>query len=124
MWRALKGGTSNFGIVTRYDLAAFEQGGIWAGNIGNHISSLDQVLEAFANIAGAAEYDEYASIETAIEFTGSEWTIINEVAYTKEVNNTPAVFQPLVAIEPQTLNTLKNTNLSTLANETTTISTT
>lgn len=104
--------------MTRYDLAAFEQGGIWGGDVGQDISSLDQVLEAFASIADAPDYDPYGTIETAIAFNGSAWSVVHEIAYTKEVNSTPAFFQPLLSIEPQTLNTLKNTDISTMANET------
>lgn len=31
LWLALKGGSNNFGIVTRFDFAAFEQGDMWGG---------------------------------------------------------------------------------------------
>jgi FAD/FMN-containing dehydrogenase len=34
LWLALKGGSSNFGIVTRFDLAAFEQGLMLGGGGG------------------------------------------------------------------------------------------
>lgn len=33
LWVALKGGANNFGIVTRFDLAVFEQGPLWGGKI-------------------------------------------------------------------------------------------
>ena len=31
LWLALKGGSNNFGIVTRFDLKAFPQGDLWEG---------------------------------------------------------------------------------------------
>ncbi|KAL1848797.1 2-isopropylmalate synthase (Alpha-isopropylmalate synthase) (Alpha-IPM synthetase) [Paecilomyces lecythidis] len=120
LYKALKGGTSNFGVITTYDLSAFPQEGIWGGDVIQDISNLDQVLEAFAKIADAPDYDPYASLETAIEFNGSAWTILHELVYTKEVNDTPPIFQPLLAIEPKAKSTLKNTNLTTIANETAT----
>ncbi|KAL8759916.1 MAG: hypothetical protein Q9184_003476 [Pyrenodesmia sp. 2 TL-2023] len=37
---ALKGGSNNFGIVTRFDLQAFPQGKLWGGSTYNPISTL------------------------------------------------------------------------------------
>lgn len=34
LWYALKGGSNNFGIVTRIDLKTFPQGKFWGGMIG------------------------------------------------------------------------------------------
>lgn len=31
LWRALKGGSNNFGVVTRIDLKTFPQGKFWGG---------------------------------------------------------------------------------------------
>ena len=104
--------------MTRYDLATFEQGSIWGGDVGQDISRLDDILQAFVDFADAREYDPYATVETAITFNGSAWSIVHEISYTKEANGTPEVFQPLLAIEPQTLNTLKDTNITAIANET------
>jgi hypothetical protein len=33
LWIALKGGSNNFGVVTRFDLLTFEQGPFWGGNV-------------------------------------------------------------------------------------------
>jgi FAD/FMN-containing dehydrogenase len=117
LWRALKGGAGNFGIVTRYDLATFKQAGIWGGSLGQDISSRQEVFEAFANIANGPEYDPYASIVSGYTFVANQWSIGHLMTYTKEVETPPAVYQPLLSIQPQTQNTLKNTNLSTLTNE-------
>jgi hypothetical protein len=72
------------------------------------------------NIANGPEYDPYASIVTGFTFLGNQWSIGHLMTYTKEVETPPPVYQPMLAIQPQTLNTLKNTSLSALTNETST----
>ncbi|EAW15010.1 FAD-binding oxidoreductase [Aspergillus clavatus NRRL 1] len=116
LWRALKGGSNNFGIVTRFDLATFIQGDVWGGQLGFSIDNLDEVFEAFEGIASSAEYDPYTSIVTSVLFSGG-WSISNLVTYTKAIESPPLVLEPLLAIQPQISNTLVNTNLSTLTDE-------
>ncbi|OCL04578.1 FAD binding domain protein [Glonium stellatum] len=118
LFRALKGGGNNFGIVTRIDFAAFPQGQILGGNVVNDISYRGAVFEAFAEIATAPEYDIYASLVTGLVFSTAtkEWSLSTTAIYTKPVSN-PPVYQNLRKI-PRTADTLNITNLSTLANET------
>ena len=118
MWRALKGGANNFGIVTRFDLETFPQGNLWGGALAQSINSSDEVFEAFANIASAPQFDPYASIVTSVSFssTDQQWSISHLATYTEPVAD-PPVFEELLAIEPQISNTLGFTNLSTLTNE-------
>jgi hypothetical protein len=118
LFRALKGGMNNFGIVTRFDLTPFPQGEILAGDIANPISDRDAVFKAFSDIAGAEEYDPYASLVTGLNYNSSvkgSWSIGTTAVYTKP-ESSPAIYDELVAI-PSTENTLHLTNLSTLANE-------
>jgi hypothetical protein len=117
LFRALKGGSNNFGVVTRFDLAAFPQGQILAGNIAQDISYRDEVFKAFANIADAPEYDPYASLGTGLSFnaTSKVWGIATTAIYTKPILN-PPVYNELLNI-PTTTSTLHLTNLSTLAAE-------
>lgn len=118
LWRALKGGSGNFGIVTRFDLATIPQDEIWGGTLVNEISSLPEVLDAFAGIAGASDYDEYTSLVTSLVFNSpsNSWVITNLATYTKPIEN-PPVYEPLLAVQPQLQNTLSVTNMSTLTNE-------
>ena len=118
LWRALKGGSNNFGIVTRFDLQTFPQGNIWGGSLSHSINSSDEVFKAFADIASAPQYDPYTSLVTGFTFnsTSQEWSIGHLPTYTKPTAD-PPVFKELLAIEPQLANTLAVTNLSTLTNE-------
>ncbi|MCJ1286454.1 hypothetical protein MMC26_005799 [Xylographa opegraphella] len=117
LFRALKGGWNNFGIVTRFDLTAFSQGDILGGNIVQDISHRDEVFKAFANIAGAPKYDIYASLVMGLVFnsTSKAWTLSTTAIYTKPIMN-PPVYDELLSI-PTIANTQHITNLSTLTAE-------
>jgi hypothetical protein len=108
----LKGGGNNLGVVTRFDLAAFPQGQILAGDIAQDISYRDEVFKAFADIANAPEYDPYASLVMGTTFnaTSKVWNIDTTAVYTKPVMN-PPVYDELLSI-PTTTSTLHLTNLS------------
>lgn len=52
LWRSLKGGANNFGIVTRYDMVTFPQGPLWGGfvyydppNFSSQIASMVEELK-------------------------------------------------------------------------------
>jgi hypothetical protein len=117
LFRTLKGGGNNFGVVTRFDLATFTQGQILGGSIYQQIERKDEVFKAFAHIADEDDYDIYASLVTGVSFNamGKVWDISTTAIYTKPVLN-PTVFGELLRI-PTTTSTLHITNLSTLANE-------
>lgn len=47
LWRALKGGSNNFGIVTRFTARSFPCANIWSGFLYMHSSQAHKVLSAF-----------------------------------------------------------------------------
>lgn len=118
LFRALKGGGNNFGIVTRFDLAAFPQGEILEGAITSPFSERDAVFEAFANLADSPHYDPYASIVTGLTWLPSSgWqTVGTTAAYTKSVANSPPAFQKFLSV-PNTTSTLNLTKLSVVSDE-------
>jgi FAD/FMN-containing dehydrogenase len=69
LFRVLKGGANNFGIVTSFDFQTFAQGEILAGFITSPLSQLDTGFDAFAGLANSSDYDLYAKIVTAMSYT-------------------------------------------------------
>ncbi|KAI8625042.1 hypothetical protein F5Y19DRAFT_451994 [Xylariaceae sp. FL1651] len=116
LWRALKGGSNNFGIVTRYDIATFAQDDLSVTLITNDISQRSAVFDAFTNIANSSDFDPYTALAVEMYFNSSSglWVISNEAVYTKPVPN-PPVFDELVAI-PSLSKTSRITSLPTYAN--------
>ncbi|MCJ1355858.1 MAG: hypothetical protein MMC33_005850 [Icmadophila ericetorum] len=117
LFRALKGGANNFGVVTRFDLSTFPQGEVFDGSFTQTIEYREDVFQAFANIAGAKEYDEYASIVTGLIFnsTSKAWVIGSTAVYTKPEPD-PEVYKDLGAI-PNVANSTRIVKLGVLANE-------
>ncbi|KFY41669.1 hypothetical protein V494_02867 [Pseudogymnoascus sp. VKM F-4513 (FW-928)] len=114
--KALKGGNSNFGIATSFDLRTFPQGEMWVGYLGQSIDSRDEVFKAIADIASNANEDPFAALVGDFKFNSAtkSWVMNHTVAYTKPVAN-PSIFQSLVNIRPQLSNSIAMTNISTIA---------
>ncbi|TRX90561.1 hypothetical protein FHL15_008534 [Xylaria flabelliformis] len=111
---ALKGGSNNFGIVTRVDLAAFEQGPFWGGNLAYPSTAYGDVAREVAKINSPNAYDEYAAVVLSWSYAPPAGTAIgSKVAYTKRVEN-PPIFDGLVSLATLA-NTLGITNASQLA---------
>ncbi|KAF9737138.1 hypothetical protein PMIN06_001898 [Paraphaeosphaeria minitans] len=118
LFRALKGGLSNFGVVTSIDFRTLPVGEILGGRVVNSLSYRSEVFAAFAKIATAEPYDVHASITTSIIFNAvtKAWTLLSAPIYTKPQTD-PEVYAELFAI-PSVSNTVQLTQLHTLANET------
>lgn len=118
LWFALKGGSNNFGVVTRFDLKTFPQGKLWGGSIYNPIDTLPAQIQAFVDFNNASSYDTNAAVINGYSFTSRivSWIAVNLLVYTKhEVN--PRVLRPFTDIKPQFGNTMRLTNLSDLTSE-------
>ena len=117
LWLALKGGSNNFGIVTRFDLATFKQPEFWGGQVFYNISTVPAQLEAFSNFTVATGYDDFASLIQSYGYTaGQGFGAINGLRYTAPVEN-PKVFQPFLDIQPQLGNTLRVSNVTDFTEE-------
>ena len=110
---ALKGGSNNFGIVTRLQLRAFEQGKFWGGFVGWPFSTKDAQFQAFADLTNAAPYDPYVSIILSLAWLPKpgEWIVTSLIEYTQPTAY-PSVLAPITDIQPQLFNTMRISNLT------------
>lgn len=113
---ALRGGVNNFGVVTRFDFAAFEQGQLWGGSLFHTLETIDDNLTAFHDFASSEEYDEYASLITSFGFAAGRGAgIVNSVEYTKPTESLP-IFEPFLQI-PNVMSTMRLAGMGEISRE-------
>ncbi|KAK4164097.1 hypothetical protein QBC43DRAFT_318702 [Cladorrhinum sp. PSN259] len=117
LW-ALRGGSNNFGIVTRVDLQTFEQGDLWGGFVIRPISTADDQILALAAFNDPVSYDKNASLITTFGYSGSQniSVTVNNMEYTKPVED-PEVFRSLLSL-PVLSSTQRIANVTNLVAET------
>ncbi|KAI1171413.1 hypothetical protein F4777DRAFT_591217 [Nemania sp. FL0916] len=119
LFQALKGGSNNFGVVTRIDFKTFEQGLIWAGTVYHDLSRADQVIAELVRMASAKEYDEYASMIVTFAYAQARGhaVIASVLEYTKEVDSPPKYYQGFLKI-PSLMNISELVTMTSLSKTT------
>jgi FAD/FMN-containing dehydrogenase len=118
LWWALRGGSNNFGIVTRVNLPTFEQGLLWSTLTLNDLSEVDNQARIYAELMDADNYDVNASFLTGWAFAVDQGlsVTLNQLVYTRPVgNSTPAFYQPILDLPTVTNASVTIANMSTLA---------
>ncbi|PYH90735.1 hypothetical protein BO71DRAFT_68280, partial [Aspergillus ellipticus CBS 707.79] len=112
---ALKGGSSNFGLVTKFDLETRVSNGIWGGTYTVSAEYIDQFLEAAATYAANIS-DPKTHIVPAVVPEGD--TVVGSVIlfYDSATESYPEIFKPFTDL-PAVSNTLGFKTLYELAEE-------
>ncbi|EME88487.1 uncharacterized protein MYCFIDRAFT_3272, partial [Pseudocercospora fijiensis CIRAD86] len=118
LFRALKGGSNNFGIVTSLRLKTFPGGPFFMGTVEYDMSSTPELSQAFLKAVAAKKeaWDPYAAFLQQYHFIKDPTTngttsisMNNILAYTQPFpkdNSTPAFLKPLQDAAPSTGNDL------------------
>ncbi|KAK8039718.1 oxidoreductase [Apiospora rasikravindrae] len=117
LWRALKGGSNNLGIVTSLTMRTFAQGNFWGGFLVIDIAAVEQQFAAFEALLGSPDYDPYASLIFSLfwDAPADVWATSYGMHYTQPVENPPA-FRNFTAL-PQIYGTMRISNLTDFALE-------
>ncbi|KAL6238475.1 hypothetical protein BDW75DRAFT_201416 [Aspergillus navahoensis] len=99
LWLALKGGSNNFGIITRFDVATIPQGKMWYSHL--HYNYTDSALqahaEAFSEFMKPENHDGAAMMGVFLDYLGGQFLLHDALWYTREVEN-PAVYDRFTEI--------------------------
>ncbi|KAF1846474.1 FAD-binding domain-containing protein [Cucurbitaria berberidis CBS 394.84] len=104
LYAALKGGQSNFGIVTRFDLKAFPATTIWGGRTVYHPNATIPLLTAFTEFK-SGEYDPYAAGWVTVRYnhTAATFNPVSIMWYTKPAQK-PGALKSILEVKPQIMN--------------------
>jgi hypothetical protein len=121
LWYALKGGSNNFGIVTRFDFRTFPQGRFWGGSLYYFGNSFPSQIEALVTELKKPDATEETHLMISVGFAaqfGPKAMCMNQLYYTREVEK-PAVLEPFVSVTPQidAMNTMRMMTLKEAASE-------
>lgn len=110
LFLALKGGSNNFGVVTRFDLPTFQQGGMWGGGIYYDPSVYPQLVQAFNDFAASSTPDEKAHIIVATSWSAGRETGVSNIYHANPVAAPPSL-KPFTLIQPQYFSSLRQDSL-------------
>ena len=102
LFRALKGGESNFGIVTKFRLETFESQGLDAAIVGYQWRDLSQVIRALADFNNLASCDPAAAVtlSVGIDSTTQQPNIVALLTHPDKILNSRPL-KPFLAIVSQ-----------------------
>jgi FAD/FMN-containing dehydrogenase len=112
IFQALKGGSNNFGIITRFGLKTFVLGKYFGGFNYYYGNQSVQLLEAFASFVSNPNFDTKAAVITSTVYSGTQGFVTTCIlAYTEAVMNPPVLKNFTSGIQPLVSN-LRISNLS------------
>lgn len=83
LYRALKGGANNFGVVTRMDLRAFPQSDFWGGVGFYNASALPDLLSELSAFCNSDTYNPFSQVTLLYGRLGDKAVVMTHQHYTK-----------------------------------------
>ncbi|KAF2864779.1 hypothetical protein BDV95DRAFT_632739 [Massariosphaeria phaeospora] len=117
LFRAIKGGSNNFGVVTRFDSKLFQQSEFWGGTLSQPITVKEAVFDFFVNFTVSATFDPYGALITDFAWLAGIPTILHNIAYTDGSTPWPPPSFKQLDDLPKTLTTIRKDELSSFTNE-------
>lgn len=120
---ALKGGSNNFGIATRFDVQAFPSPDIYGGFLVSGADEVDAVVQAVADyITGptGGNFDPLAAVAANLEFTTDTrvLTAVTSLFYNESISTSPKAFENFTSIRTIAPSTAAPQSLLSFMNET------
>lgn len=105
LFKALKGGQNNFGIVTRFDLKTYPLGEIWGGRIAYSPDSDKDLVQAFTDFKNPANFDPDAAGWMTFRYNGSTKQVTPTIImwYT-DLEQKPGALANMTSVKGQVMN--------------------
>ncbi|KAK5062924.1 hypothetical protein LTR84_005000 [Exophiala bonariae] len=104
LYKALRGGGSNFGIVTAFHLDAYPNTPMWGGSRICKYDKTPDITRAFMNYASLVEEDSKASVILNLLYQNGQWVWQLDLEYCAPVSDASVMreFMDIPAIEDET----------------------
>lgn len=117
LWKALKGGSNNFGIVTRFDMAAFSAGDIYGGMA---LSTWDQkqiYIDSFLDVVHkSAENPADSQILSFSQIPGIPVPVVASIGVNVDGDSNRTIFRNLEGV-PTLTNTIQKWSYSAMISD-------
>ena len=119
LWLALKGGSNNFGVVTRIDVPTWELGLMWQSIIIFPYTQevLDAHAQAYSDFMKPENWDGAADMGVILIYQNGSYTLADTLFYADAVEN-PPVYQRFTSIPGQVLNNTMLSDVGTIVKAT------
>jgi FAD/FMN-containing dehydrogenase len=124
LFRALKGGGRNFGIVTSFEIRCFEQGHFLGACVASPLINLDMQLDGFMALLDPDTFDKYAAVIISLSWhqARNSWMLFTNLEYTKSLPegaeiNILQCFRPFTEIERKFMDTMRVSTVGSFTNE-------
>lgn len=98
LYKALRGGGANFGVVTSFILNTYPCTGGWGGLLATTLDQEDAVIEALLDYGEQVKEDPNPSFLPALHFHEGQWIWAADLFYCDGVAERPAAFDKLYRI--------------------------
>ncbi|KAJ8118417.1 hypothetical protein OPT61_g610 [Boeremia exigua] len=119
LFTSLKGGSNNFGIITRFDLRAFKQGPVWGGVVIYTDAADQELIDTIISFKQPDKYDPHAMFTFGFVYNQVMGAFTSDIAmyHTRPENVTGSTLETFANVQPQIFSSLRNSTLGAFAGE-------